>query len=315
MVAVDDLERLRAKAAGPSREAKAKPKQQNPWENEPTRAVPPEEAGALWFVIIKGTQEGPYDTTALRSRITAGDVGPRTYAWKYGMTDWKRASEVPEIAAVLKAVPQGRPASKKTTVQPPPPEPLGVSVTASQILDASEVQRAVGAAAQPSSAAPLPTRKSTAELNARELFADLDLSKITKNPLLQQPLEIPNDPLEDTTGAGSPPEGSLLATDVRTAHRPGAIEEEGRRGGGLRVVLAVVLVLAAVLLGLFGAARAGLLPDSVAAIVGRGPSRPADAPKRALPGKPGARDAGAPEAAAPEAAAPGAEEPAPDAGP
>src|SRR5512133_1640608 len=91
MVAVDDLERLRAKASEP---------QKNPWEEEPTRAAP-SSSEASWFAMVHGKQEGPFDLGALSEKIAAGEISGRTYLWKKGLPDWKRAADLAEIAGLL----------------------------------------------------------------------------------------------------------------------------------------------------------------------------------------------------------------------
>lgn len=49
-----------------------------------------------YFIAVKGQQQGPFDEAELASRIT-----PDTLVWREGMPEWKRASEVAELAAVL----------------------------------------------------------------------------------------------------------------------------------------------------------------------------------------------------------------------
>ncbi len=100
----------------------------SPWEDERTRAMPAMDLSPTWFAMVKGKQIGPLTVRDLELRVKTGEVSLRTYLWKQGMADWKRASDVPEVSPVfagvsvgaaavgpVQAAPQaGRPISKAT---------------------------------------------------------------------------------------------------------------------------------------------------------------------------------------------------------
>jgi predicted Zn finger-like uncharacterized protein len=84
------------------------------WEEERTRAMPPLDLTATWYAMIAGKQQGPFDIATLQRRVTAGEVTLRTYLWKPGMGDWKRASDVPEVSPVFAGVSVGATATGPT---------------------------------------------------------------------------------------------------------------------------------------------------------------------------------------------------------
>jgi predicted Zn finger-like uncharacterized protein len=88
------------------------PAQHSPWEDEATRALPPPDPTAQWFAMVGGKQEGPFDLAALKARVDDGMVTLRTYLWKAGMGDWKRAADLPEVSTIFAGV-----------APPPPPRP------------------------------------------------------------------------------------------------------------------------------------------------------------------------------------------------
>ncbi len=89
--------------------------QRSPWEDESTRAMPPLDTTAQWFAMLSGKQQGPFDLAELQRRVNGGEVTLRTYLWKAGMGDWKRAADVPEVSAVFAGgpAPAARPPSKQ----------------------------------------------------------------------------------------------------------------------------------------------------------------------------------------------------------
>lgn len=92
----------------------------SPWEDESTRAMPPMDPTAQWFAMMGGKQQGPFDVSALQRLVGSGEVTLRTYLWKTGMADWKRAADVPEVSPVFAGVATppssspSRPPSKST---------------------------------------------------------------------------------------------------------------------------------------------------------------------------------------------------------
>ncbi len=95
----------------------------SPWEDERTRAAPAMDNSAQWFAMVKGKQLGPFDPKGLEARVKTGELTLRTYLWKQGMGDWKRASDVPEVSSVFAGVSVGATAtasSASSTLSQPP---------------------------------------------------------------------------------------------------------------------------------------------------------------------------------------------------
>lgn len=111
------------------------------WEDEPTRAAPAPDFNVAWFAMIGGKQQGPFDIGSLQSRVTAGEVTLRTYLWRPGMPDWKRASEVPEVSLVFAGVSVGAAATGLTQAAPVTKRPSSTRTPAVQrdVATANEV--------------------------------------------------------------------------------------------------------------------------------------------------------------------------------
>ncbi|MCC6337016.1 MAG: zinc-ribbon domain-containing protein [Myxococcales bacterium] len=90
----------------------------SPWAEEQTRAMPAMDTSATWYAMIQGAQVGPLDLRALSAKVNGGEVTLRTYLWKPGMGDWKRASDVPEVSPIFAGVSVGATATGPT--QPAP---------------------------------------------------------------------------------------------------------------------------------------------------------------------------------------------------
>lgn len=78
-----------------------------PWDEDRTRAMPAPDLSATWYAMVQGRQIGPIGLKALSDKVKAGEVSLRTYLWKPGMGDWKRASDVPEVSSVFAGVSAG----------------------------------------------------------------------------------------------------------------------------------------------------------------------------------------------------------------
>ncbi|WP_345635725.1 SPFH domain-containing protein [Rugosimonospora acidiphila] len=61
---------------------------------------PPLPASEQWFVGVGTERQGPFDVSALASRLT-----PTTLVWKAGMAQWAQAQQVPELAELLRNTP------------------------------------------------------------------------------------------------------------------------------------------------------------------------------------------------------------------
>lgn len=96
----EQISQLRAAAARP---APAPPK----------RSGVKMDVSAQWFAMVKGAQVGPLDVGMVGAKFQSGELHARTYMWKQGMGEWKRADEIAELGPVI------RPAA----AAPPPPPP------------------------------------------------------------------------------------------------------------------------------------------------------------------------------------------------
>lgn len=72
---------------------------------------PPPAAEAQWHIAVNGQTTGPFAQSALAGMIAGGKIGRDTHVWTAGQDGWKRAGEVPALAALFAQVP------------PPPPPP------------------------------------------------------------------------------------------------------------------------------------------------------------------------------------------------
>ncbi len=141
VVSLADVERIRAQerslaepAAAPAPVAAAPvarapvtapapaPALQTPWDDEPTRAAPLKATGSPWFVMVRNKQEGPLDEGALREWIATGAISGRSFFWQQGMADWKRGSDIPELAGLFAplAAPEPPPPPPPPVAEPPP---------------------------------------------------------------------------------------------------------------------------------------------------------------------------------------------------
>lgn len=50
-----------------------------------------------WYIIFNGNQVGPIE----KSELTSYGLNPSSMVWRPGMADWRKASEMPELASLL----------------------------------------------------------------------------------------------------------------------------------------------------------------------------------------------------------------------
>ncbi|HZE54997.1 MAG TPA: DUF4339 domain-containing protein [Bradyrhizobium sp.] len=62
-----------------------------------------------WFFASQGRQQGPYMEAQLRDFIANGAISAETLVWTEGMTDWRRAGDIPGL--LRDAVPSALPSS------------------------------------------------------------------------------------------------------------------------------------------------------------------------------------------------------------
>ena len=60
---------------------------------------------AVWYVVIEGEQVGPLTELDVAARVSRGDVGGETFAWREGMADWIQVSAIAEFAGSLASAP------------------------------------------------------------------------------------------------------------------------------------------------------------------------------------------------------------------
>jgi hypothetical protein len=139
------------------------------WEAEDTRAMPAVDLTATWYAMIAGKQQGPFDARALQAKVADGQLTLRTYLWKPGMGDWKRASDVPEVSSIFAGVPVA--ASATAPAAQPAPEAQGDrAAPAEAAIGAASVAAPAAESAEP----PKPAAGEPAPL--ADLFSDLKQS-------------------------------------------------------------------------------------------------------------------------------------------
>ena len=104
----------------------------SPWADEQTRAMPAMDTSATWYAMVQGKQVGPLDLRALSEKVSTGELTLRTYLWKPGMGDWKRASDVPEVSPIFAGVSVGATATGPTQPTPEARRPATRSSAAVQ---------------------------------------------------------------------------------------------------------------------------------------------------------------------------------------
>jgi len=212
----EDLERLRAA----EREAAQAP-------------VEAPAAAAKWFIMVRGNQQGPLTIAQLDAARAQGDFTERTFCWMDGMADWKRAAEIPELAA-------GFPAAIAPRIAPAgTPAPTTAPI----------VQRAAA------SAAPVVARPKSKlpEGHLAGLFDDMDLTQIKGRaaaPLVEAPHKTPApDPFANVPDlesvASSPPgeETQFFIAQAGAAKRAPAWKIAAFIAGALAIPVGLLFVL------------------------------------------------------------------------
>jgi membrane protease subunit (stomatin/prohibitin family) len=65
---------------------------------------------ASYYVSLSGQQAGPFEESALRDKVTAGQVTRETLVWKQGMPQWTAAGQVADLRNLFESVPPPLPA-------------------------------------------------------------------------------------------------------------------------------------------------------------------------------------------------------------
>lgn len=68
-------------------------------------ATPPPLNAITYFFAIGGQQVGPWNADQIKAAIAQSQITPETLAWKQGMANWTKASDIPELAGLFGATP------------------------------------------------------------------------------------------------------------------------------------------------------------------------------------------------------------------
>lgn len=144
----------------------------------PSRPPPPPPAAPAdapaWFAMLHGKQTGPLTRAEVVGKTDEGEIGPRTYLWREGMSAWQRAKDVPELAGLFPqppGPPLPPPLPIASSAPPPPPRPQAAPRKTSSL--APELRRPVPSGATASVA---PARKAKEEPSA----IDANLSQVAR---------------------------------------------------------------------------------------------------------------------------------------
>ncbi|MBL8915443.1 MAG: zinc-ribbon domain-containing protein [Archangium sp.] len=211
------------------------PRQQpSPWEEESTRAMPPMDTSAQWFAMLAGKQQGPFGVAELQKRVTAGELTLRTYLWKAGMGDWKRASDVPELSPIFAGV--AMPAQVTHSKPPPPPRAATATKTPAVQRDValSNEVPAPGLTNRPSAQSGVGAVVTKQQAPLNDLFGDVsglndlpkDLKGARQEPSFGDPeaSEMDSAALKSAVGQHEPvadPFAALSENDGKEAPPPG----------------------------------------------------------------------------------------------
>lgn len=58
-----------------------------------------------WYIHAGGQQQGPCELEDVKELVIQGKINARAFVWKPGMAEWKKITEVPELAEVLATTP------------------------------------------------------------------------------------------------------------------------------------------------------------------------------------------------------------------
>lgn len=71
-----------------------------------------------WHAVIKGQQAGPLGRQTIQKKIELGEITARTFFWKPGMPDWRRAHELPEVTLFFRPAAATSAVTKKEVAKP-----------------------------------------------------------------------------------------------------------------------------------------------------------------------------------------------------
>jgi len=105
-----------------------------------------------WFAMVRGSQVGPMPQEPLEQLIRAGEVTGKTFVWCEGMAEWRRAETLPQLSRSLAATRPPKPATTADLSQ----LFSDLDLTVSRPMDARAVERMLSGAGSPKAALPEP---------------------------------------------------------------------------------------------------------------------------------------------------------------
>lgn len=182
-----------------------------------------QEGAAQWYAMLKGAQVGPFDTAALTAKFQSGELHARTFMWKHGMADWKRADEVSEISPLLVSSSSSRepvaPPAPVVAAPPPLTQPDDEAIREEPLFEA-QFEAAAQATVRP--AAPSPKR----DAGLDSLFSDDDVA--AASPGVAAPREeaeedpfanVPQLPSAQPRAPGEDTQSAMLRAGVNSGQR------------------------------------------------------------------------------------------------
>lgn len=105
-----------------------------------------------WFAMVRGSQVGPMALPPLEQLIRAGEVTPKTFVWCEGMAEWRRAETLPRLEQTLAATRPPKPANTADLSQ----LFSDLDLTVSRPMDARAVEQMLSGSRAPKAALPGP---------------------------------------------------------------------------------------------------------------------------------------------------------------
>ncbi len=175
-----------------------------------------------WFAMVRGSQVGPMPQGPLEQLIRAGEVTGKSFVWCEGMAEWRRAETLPQLAQPLAATRPPKPASTADLSQ----LFSDLDLTVSRPMDARAVEQMLSGSRAPKAA-------------------------------LAEPVTAPV-----RSATRSTPTVSTATRRSRRAEDDEDLEASGlaRRSSPWKVVLAVVLILAVPVAGLYALSSLQVFP-------------------------------------------------------
>ena len=183
-----------------------------------------------WFAMVRGSQVGPMPQQPLEQLIRAGEVTGKTFVWCEGMAEWRRAETLPQFSPSLAATRPPKPATTADLSQ----LFSDLDLTVSRPMDARAVEQMLSGARAPRTALP-------------------------------EPATSPGRSITTTTTRST-----AVASASRKSRRRMEEDQEDLEASGLarrnprwKVVLAVLLILAVPVAGLYALSSMQVLPLEV----------------------------------------------------